>query len=524
MLRILLVFVGLWLAGAALYAQPAISQNGVVNAASLIPSSFAGGSIGRGALFTISGVRLQDSGHVAVTLSKNGVVSPVEVLKATDRRIDAWMPASAPLGSAMLVVTAGGESSKPIAVNVSEFNPGLFSRNGAGWGPALADNIEKSGLRFANSPTRPAHPGQRVVLTATGLARAKDVTVMLGNQTIKSGLTKSLERGREEITVVIPSDAPVGCWVPVYILVTPARASNVVTLTIGPTAPCRSDLIPVHSAQRIGVVGLSRARLKTLEKKMRLDQGETVLDDARISFIDTGKDTILTPLRLLPPPGTCTAYTASFQANADLATSITSIVSPEGRGLDAGSSLALSRGEQTKSIGEGWETPGRYRARLGSSGVPNLSSAPPLFLFPGEYVLKGPGGKDVGAFTAKFTIPPPLEWTDRDAIPAVDRSRGVTVHWKDESVNDLVLIIARNVDQVATTIGMTICAVRAESNQYSIPPALLANIPASSNIPGESFDELAVAALASRAPVRASGLNSGIVMMVSLSQRFVQYR
>ena len=520
-----MVLSGLGMGGVALSAQPAISQNGVVNAASLIPPSFAGGSIGRGALFTISGVRLgSSSGHTAVTLTKNGAVSQVEVLKVADRRIIAWMPVSAPLGSALLMVSTGGESSKPFAVNVSEFNPGLFGRNGEGWGPALADNIEKSGARFANSLSRPAHPGQRVALAATGLAATKNVTVILGNRTIQSSLMKSPEREREEITVTIPSDAPVGCWVPVYILAAPARASNVVTLTIGSTTPCRAAPVPMDSSQRIGVVALSRARLKTLEKTTRPDQAETILDDARISFIDSGKDPKLTPLRLLPPEGTCTGYTASFQANADLATSITSIVSPEGRGLDAGSSLALSRGAQTKSIGEAFETPGRYRARLGSSGVPKRKEAPPLFLFPGEYLLKGPGGKDVGAFTANFTLVPSLEWTDRDAIPVVDRSHGVTVHWKDESASDLVLIIARNIDQIATTIGMTICAVRAEAGQFTIPPALLANIPASSDSPAGSYDELAVAALASRGPVHASGLNSGIVMMVSLSQRFVHYR
>ena len=81
--------------------------------------------------------------------------------------------------------------------------------------------------------------------------------------------------------------------------------------------------------------------------------------------------------------------------------------------------------------------------------------------------------------------------TDRDSIPAVDRSHGVTLHWRDESGRPILtlLIIARNVDQIATTIGMTICAVPyAEAGQFTIPPALLANIPASSaNSPGGSY-------------------------------------
>ncbi len=312
---------------------------------------------------------------------------------------------------------------------------------------------------------------------------------------------------------------------PVYILVAPARASNVVTLAIGSgTAPCLSGLIPAELSKRIGVVALSRTQVKTLGKTARADGPGTVVDDARVSFIATGKDPALTPFRVLPPPGTCAAYTASFQANAGLASSFTTIVSVEGAGLDTGTSLTLSRADQTRSIVQTMGTPGRYRARLGSSAAADRKGTAPLFLSPGEYLLKGSGGKNVGAFSARFQLPEPLEWTDRDQIGEVDRTRGVTVHWKGSSQKDIVLIVARNVDQVATAIGMTLCAAPGESGQFTIPPPMLSSIPPSSENPGESYDELAVGALAFRAPIVASGLDLGSVISVYLSERFIHYR
>lgn len=409
-------------------------------------------------------------------------------------------------------------------MEVSDYNPGLFSRNGQGWGPALADNVMVSGARFANSPSRPVHPGETVALAATGTG-ARELTVLIGKRTTKATTVKLHAEGREEIRVTIPADAPQGCWVPVYVLVTPTRASNVVTLAIGSgTTPCLAGLIPAELSKRIGVVALSRTQVKTLGKTARPDGPGTVVDDARVSFIATGKDPALTPFRVLPPPGTCTAYTASFQANAGLASSFTTIVSVEGTGLDAGTSLILSRADQTRSIVQGMDTPGRYRARLGSSSAADRKGTAQLFLSPGEYLLKGTGGKNVGAFSAPFHFPEPLDWTDRDQIMEVDRTRGVTVHWRGSSPKDVVLIVARNVDQVATAIGMTLCVAPGESGQFTVPPSMLSSIPSSSENPGESYDELAVGALAVRAPILASGLDSGSVISVYLSERFVRYQ
>src|SRR5690348_13049889 len=91
---------------------PGIRQNGVVNSASQVPPTLAGGAIARGALFTIFGVRLGTIGQTTVTVSG----AAATVINANPTRAEAVMPQSAPLGSAPLVVTVNGLASKPFAI------------------------------------------------------------------------------------------------------------------------------------------------------------------------------------------------------------------------------------------------------------------------------------------------------------------------------------------------------------------------------------------------------------------------
>jgi uncharacterized protein (TIGR03437 family) len=451
-------------------------------------------------------------------LNKEGRVIPVQVVKASDRSIDAWMPENVPTGAASLTVTVNGKQSRAFALEVEGSEPGLFSQNGDGWGPAVAVNLSKG--RSANFSSRPARGGDVVALMATGVTGA--VTAVVGNRAVTGEVRATNEVGKQEVTLTIPSDSLEGCWVPVYLQTGSGRASNVVTLVIeSKPAPCVSGLLP-EGAGRIGVVALSRTQVKRLAKRPRPgDEGATV-DDARASFVEVKKDAPLTPLRALPPAGSCAAYDTSFQANSGLAASITSVMNPEGRGLDAGSPLRIARGDQERTISEGAETPGRYRARLGRTNVPNVKNAQPLFLDPGDYVLKAPGGKDVGSFQAHFRMPEPLQWTNRDQLDSVDRGRGITVKWS--GAPDLVLIVARNVDQVATVIGMVLCTEKGMAGQFTIPAALLSHVPASSEVPSESYDELAVAGVSLASPIQTRGLNAGWVMSISLFEQFVRYR
>src|SRR5579871_757738 len=121
---------------AAQSPPPWIAQNGVVNSASRIPSTLPGGAIARGALFTIFGVRFGTVEHTRVAIDFGGVKVAAQVNRSTPQQIDARMPDSVRLGAAAVVVTVDGRASAAFPITIVAANPGIFSLNGLGWGPA----------------------------------------------------------------------------------------------------------------------------------------------------------------------------------------------------------------------------------------------------------------------------------------------------------------------------------------------------------------------------------------------------
>src|SRR5579864_4013845 len=99
-----------WLRALVLFASaapPAISPEGVINAASQMPSQLPGGAIARGSLFRILGVRL-GPGQVSVRVRKGSATVDAVPTYTSATRIDAIVPASSPVGDVTLTVTANG--------------------------------------------------------------------------------------------------------------------------------------------------------------------------------------------------------------------------------------------------------------------------------------------------------------------------------------------------------------------------------------------------------------------------------
>jgi uncharacterized protein (TIGR03437 family) len=480
----------------ALLIAPAISQNGVVNTASRIPPTLAGGALAPGSLFTIYGVRFGSSeSTTTVTLQHGPTTIAAKVIAVQPKRIDAWLPVGVPLGPALLTVSVNGQPSDSFKVNVDKSNPGLFSRNGEGWGPALP----------------PAHPGQRVSLLGTGFGPGEKVTVVVGGRPVLAGSPRATSQlGQQQVRFTIPANVPVGCYVPVYVLATPGRAGNVVTIAVQPPGEPPCDPGPLDRSARLAVFARSRMRA-------RRENRDIVSDEALVTFTAQTGRALLSPLLLLPPPGACTAYTSSFQAETILPNSISAAIVAEvnARGLRAGSSLTLTKGSDQRTIPQDGGTSGYYRAQLGSSDQRRRRA---LFLDPGDFTFAGPGGPDVAPFSFRVHAADPFEWTDREATSQVDRGRPLTVHWKGLGSDRTVLILATNVDQITTAIGTTLCAAPATAGQFTIPAALLANLPASMDIPGVPYDQLLVVSI----PVR--GLDAGAIVSLYAIGRIVEYR
>src|SRR6202050_1226777 len=149
---------------------PAIGQNGVVNQASQIAPALAGGALARGARIEIRGVRLVSSdGRVTATLSQGDARIPIAILSAGAKLIAARIPPDGPLGAATVTVMASGGNSAPFPVQVAASNPGLYSRNGQGWGTGRIDDLDAKGKLSENSHANAARPGQHVMLADTGM-------------------------------------------------------------------------------------------------------------------------------------------------------------------------------------------------------------------------------------------------------------------------------------------------------------------------------------------------------------------
>jgi len=507
----------------ALRAQPpAIGQNGVVNEASRTPPTLAGGALARGARFSISGVRLADGGQPTVTLTQGRSSVNATVLSSTPLHIQALIPNNAPLGDVELHVRRGSETSTRFPIRVLRANIGLYSQSGLGWGPGKIHNLGKA--ETLNSIERPAHVSERISISATG-AGTSPVKVFVGGVAARVvSVRPAPEPGNDEVVVEIPPAAAEGCFVPVYAQHEDLPPSNIVTMSIrrGP-GPCDVPAgfpIPILTGSRVGAIVLSR--LFGMSQNGRETWTD---DDAVAAFAERASGPAITPLLMAPPPGTCTSYTGSSESSDSFPTALSAgLISQIGdRGLAVGSALELvnQQSESKRVIPATPGATGYYRAPLGSS----TTRRRPLFLAPGTYWLKSPGGRDGGEFELTLKSAEPFQWTNRDAVDTVRRDRPLTLTWSPARHGQIIVIVAISVDALTTARGMVYCSTDAGPGHFTIPAQMLANLPAAGDIPGEPLHQLMVATLLGYpAPVRSSGLDNLAVISAFVNARVVAFR
>jgi hypothetical protein len=98
---------------------------------------------------------------------------------------------------------------------------------------------------------------------------------------------------------------------------------------------------------------------------------------------------------------------------------------------------------------------------------------------PGNYTLKGAGGKDVGAFTASLTLGP--QFVISGGLPtSVTRSSGLTLNWTGGNSSDTVVIFGGS--QSGSLLNQTgasfICFTTAGKGSYTVPASILNQLPA----------------------------------------------
>lgn len=202
----------------------AIHEQGIVNNASC---GLASTSLAPGTIAAIFGINLTDGtsclapscypkigpdGRLNTILAGTQVLvngSPAPIYYASPSQVGIQLPSELSGNSATVQVVVGGGASPPTTVSIAPVSPGIFSFSADGRGAGAITHPDGSAV----STTNPAHPGEVVILYATGLG-AVSPPAHTGTVTTVPAVTISPASVLIEGTRVIPEYAGLsGCCV-----------------------------------------------------------------------------------------------------------------------------------------------------------------------------------------------------------------------------------------------------------------------------------------------------------------------
>lgn len=497
-----------WLSSAA-FCQPVILEKGVVNAASYTLSPGAGNAIAPGSIFIIFGTGLGPTQLVqasalpldtslagtSVTVTAGGQNRNAYLVYSSATQVAAILPSGTSTGPASVIVTYNSQKSAPAPLSIAPASPGIFTRNSAGFGTAVAQIFAPGADPSIAGFTNPAHPGQTIVLYGTGLgpistpdnqapgsiAVGSKATVTIGNKVITPAYAgRSPEfPGLDQINFLLPADVPLSCYVPAQVNVSGGSSNEFVLPIAAPNTPACSHPFNLDTSAltqldnggqiKMGVLLLARLGI------FGLGSGEgaaglfaTVDSSALYQSVQA-----LNTFSALAPPvalGQC----AIFDRITDAASfTLPSLSFPGLRELDAGPRLTLAGpGGKTKDL--------PHQAPVGYFDL--------FFglLQGGQWTFSAPGGADIAAFTAPVSIPDPVVWTNGDTLTAgaVSRNQPLTLTWKGGAADQPLSIsvtssVIDTADPSRSRGKAILCAARTGDGKFTIPADLLSQLPAS---------------------------------------------
>jgi uncharacterized protein (TIGR03437 family) len=487
---------------ALVFAQPSVYYRGIVNVASYSPAGLPNGSIAQGSVFALFGSNIGPSqsaqvssfplattlAGVSITVSQGSTQVNALPVYVSAGQINALMPSNAPLGQASVRVQFNNGKSNNATVNIVAASFGIFAANSAGSGPGIVQDATLMAQPI-NSPTQSAHPGDTMILWGTGLGPVTfpdNVAPTAGSlstptEVFVGGVSATVTyngrspccSGTDQIVFIVPSNAPLGCWVPVYVRTNGTLISNVVTMAIGAKGGTCTDSNPAAAFIQGGKLGA----VQLIRSSTHEDIGTIAPVDVADDFVNL--DLSQTPggafpfaaLFSAPPPGTCTVLAGS----GDFWHSFPSLGAPVSAHLDAGAvSLRGPRGTMAVTPAG----PSGYGVFLGSYApfIPGLLNQ--LYLDPGNYIVTASGGADVGAFTATITQPAAFTWTNRDQISPVSRSLPLTLMWSGLPATQQMAILGGESDLPSNSSAVFYCVAPAGATSFTIPASILSALPA----------------------------------------------
>lgn len=535
-------------------AHPTFSEASVVNSASFTPPELPGGAVARGSIFTVFGSQLGPQQGVQATsfplpLRMSGVsievsqpgaetVFPIPLF-AIDGQLNAIMPSDAPLGNAALVVifddADGRANSPPIRIRVVEAGFGIFTINASGRGHAVANNFNSETDQPLNSTLESVRPGQFVTLWGTGLGaiagadnlppaevggivdlqQTSGVEVWVGGlrspQIFYAGRSAEFS-GLDQIVFQVPANAPIGCYVPVWVKTKGGNISNSAALSIAADGGTCSDPLNPYLAPEIG----DRMGAAVLTRLL-VDVGAEDARDTGTAVFQTlvNRAWFFNPAVSLPPEGTCTVYT---ERNAPGGTPNVVPASP----LDAGGALIVRGPAGSRFL---TRTDNGFHTAL--FGTTRQNDA---FLEPGAYTVESSGGGNIGAFNGQVALAQPPQWTLSGPGTLVERAAGMTITWPaGDTSNQLlrVMLVSASTANPSNTVTATLlCNARADQGSLTVSPDALANLPlsAGSGVSSTAVLYVGFTSIPSSARFMADGLDYGFLSSVALRGKLVDVR
>jgi uncharacterized protein (TIGR03437 family) len=417
------------------------------------------------------------------------------------------LPSTVAVGTYNVTVTNGTAVSAAFPATVVASKVALFTQDSTGTGLASVQNYISASTVDLNRLTTgtvggitisPAKPGQPVIAYGTGLGAyaagdntASPVFDFRAGHTILAvvgGVNIPVDyagragyAGEDQINFTLPANIPTGCAVSLQISVD-GKLSPATSISIAPTPSDTACVFPGYTTQQLqsldqggsivtGAFSITQFGLTvngTAVKSNSIGGGFAQVTGFQLSSAAQGNVSVI-------QSGTCQI----IQSTSTGATSGTGSLTY----LDAGAVTVTGPSGSSLSSTPLTKTNNSY----GITSIEGLGVAIPgqvsFSLVPGGYTINGPGGPDVGSFSANVTLASPLTVTG--GLPgSVNRSSPLTLNWTGGNATDLVEIIGISSTSSGTGTSATttstefVCLTTAGQKTFTVPTAILSQLPA----------------------------------------------
>jgi uncharacterized protein (TIGR03437 family) len=451
-------------------APPSIAA--IENNYSYIPPGSPNYGIAQGSLFIIFGNDLANSfsssqgfplatslSGTSLSVRVDGTTTSPALYYVMPGQIAAILPSATPAGVGVLTVTNNGKTSQPMPIQVVQTEFGIDTLYGGGFGPAVAQHANGQIL----GPTSSANPGETIVVWGSGAGPDpnNDETTYPQKQNNLTNLPMEVDiggisatisyRGRspypgvDQIDVVVPASVPPGCWVSVVVW-TETHISNFATIPVAANGATCSD-------QSTGYTG---TELASLLSKPSLNVGTLGIGDA--------------PALVYNPANVTESF--SSYTPAEFVASLFFPVVYDGLVFESLNRPQFAVGVTAVSIGSCivvQEPRTATPAAALDAGVLNLHSDEPEGTPPADpvQISNGPGGKQVGPFTAQATVPAGFLWQGGSS----EWFQGITVTWTGAAPDSFVQLYG--LSSGSGLYSAFTCSVPASAATFAVPSVVL---------------------------------------------------